>query len=385
LVLVVAALALFMTGCGGSDSKTTAWKMIEKHKSVRIGADPNNLPFVFGEGTGVQGFEVEIGNEIVKEINNLDMVKNFSPAGSVEVKWIKDNGYDKMYELLETGQVEFVMSTMAVDPKRKEKFAYSTPYYDSDDAIAYNIFREDKQKFENLESLSGKKVGVASGRPADAFMSKQNAVNLMKFPSLDNALAALNRSELDAVVGDRPIMKYSTFESYRQVTIAKASFNSYKYAAVVKKDETLLLDTINKTIDRMIKSGQVEQLRQEWYQKKADAFDANLGKREENERISKAAKRISVGITNSRSDFKMNKLDGFQLVLQGTTGKFVSSPIETNGNYGSCVFTSAIPPGQYSIELKILRMVANVEVLEKPVDKMNMRIEIGNSLSISVK
>jgi hypothetical protein len=190
--------------------------------------------------------------------------------------------------------------------------------------------------------------------------------------------------ELDAVIGDRPIMKYSTFESYRQVTIAKASFNSYKYAAVVKKDEKLLLDTINKTIDRMIKSGQIEQLKQKWYEEKAKAFDIDTGIREEKERISKAPKSISVSIVNTRSDIRIDKLDGFQLVLQGDKGRFVSSPIETNGNHGSCVFTTLVPPGKYSIELKILRMVAGVTILEKPVDRMRMTLNIASRLSISV-
>lgn len=377
LVLVVFAIALVANGCNSS-SKTAAWKMIEKHKSVRIGTDPANIPFEYGSGTEVQGLEVEIGNEIVKDINQLDMAKEIGP---LETMWVKYSGYNKVFDVLAAGEVEFIISTIAVDPNRTDKFAFSKPFYDSGDAIAYRML---DKPIENLESLSGKKVGVATGRPSDMFMAAQKGVSLVKFENIDLALAALNRIELDAVVGDRPIMTYSTFESFQNVTIAPASFNNYKYAAVVRKDETELLDSINKTIDRMISSGQIEQLKQTWYQKKADEFEKNRGEWIKKEAQKKAPKPVSVYIKKSQSNFKMDRLDGFQLVLQGPAGRFTSSHIETNGNSGSCSF-GPIPPGVYTLDMsKILQTVARVEIQEKAVKSLTMSIDIGRQLSITV-
>ena len=67
---------------------------------------------------------------------------------------------------------------------------------------------------------------------------------------MDDALGALNRTEIDAVVGDEPLITYSSFKSYPNTTTLPLLINKYKYAAVVRKNETELLAKINATIDR---------------------------------------------------------------------------------------------------------------------------------------
>jgi ABC-type amino acid transport substrate-binding protein len=383
--MLVIVLVLALSGCSGckKDAGSTAWKMIEKHKAVRVGVDPANIPFVYGSGTEVQGIDAEIAKEIVKDINDAS-----KELGSLELMWEKYSGYNKMYDVLANGEVEFAISAMAIDPKRTDTFAYSKPYYESDDAIAYRMvaLNEDAKKHETLDSLSGMKVGVASGRPSDAFMSAQKGVPLVKFDSIDLALGAMNRTEVDAVVGDRPIMTASTFESFQNVTVAPVAFNHYKYAVVVRKDEQKLLDLINKTLDRMISSGQVAQLKKTWYDDKAKEANEIRKGWENKEALKKASKSIHVTIRKSRPDFKMDRLDGFQLVLQGTAGRYTSSHITTTDNSGTCDFGTPVPPGTYKLDMyKILQSVAEVEIPEKAQKSFTLDIDIGRQLSIVVK
>ena len=109
-----------------------------------------------GSGTGVQGFDVDLGNEIAKDLG-------------IEVKWVKVSGYEHLFELLKNGEAEIVISAIAVDPAKSADFAFSTPYYESGDAIAH---QRNKFDIKDLASLSGKKVGVATGRPGDTFMAQ---------------------------------------------------------------------------------------------------------------------------------------------------------------------------------------------------------------------
>jgi polar amino acid transport system substrate-binding protein len=382
--LLVIALVFTISGCSGckKDSESAADAMIKKHKSVRVGIDPANIPFASGSGTEVQGLDADIAKEIVKDYSEAN-----KELGRLELMWIKTTGYNKIYDALANGEVEFAISTLAVDPKRADKFAYSKPYYESDDAIAYRMvaLSDTAKKYETLDSLSGMKVGVASGRPSDIFMSAQKGVSLVKFDSIDLALGALNLTEVDAVVGDRPIMTYSTFESFQNATIAPVVFNTYKYAAVVRKDETKLLDLINKTLDRMISSGQIAELKKTWYEDKEQEAIKKRGKWQATEELKKAPKSIHVTIRKSRPDFKMDRLDGFQLVLQGSAGRFTSSHITTTDNSGSCNF-GPVPPGEYTLDMsKILQTVAKVMVPEKAVKSLTMEIDIGRQLSIIVK
>jgi ABC-type amino acid transport substrate-binding protein len=356
---------------GGGDGMTVE-EMVNKHKAIRIGTDPNgSIPFVFGKGVDVQGLDVDIGNEIAKDYNS-----------KIEVKWIKLTGYDRVYEALANNEVEFVISALAINSMRSDKFAYSHPYYESEDAIAY----KKGNPYETLSSLSGKKVAVAAGRPSDKFMAGQQGITVVRFANIDDALGALNRGEVEAVVGDRQIMTYSTFVSFNQILISQAGFNPYRYAAVVRKSETKLLESINKSIDLLKSAGKLAELNKKWYENvKVEAINKKTGWENE-EAIKKSPKTIAVTITNNRKSIEMDRMDGFQLVLAGLTGEYRSSPINTNGNKGICKFAKPVPPGSYKLDMRtILGASASVEIQPLPKDSLIMDIIIGNEMSIIIK
>jgi ABC-type amino acid transport substrate-binding protein len=220
-----------------------------------------------------------------------------------------------MFELLKNGEAEIIISAMAVDPTKSADFAFSTPYYESGDAIAH---QRSKFDIKDLASLSGKKVGVTTGRPGDAFMAQQKTaknVTIKKYPTMDDALGSLNRTEIDAVVGDEPLITYSSFKSYPNTTTLPAQINKYKYAVVVRKDETELLAKINATIDRLNSAGELKKYEETWFGNvRKDAGNQRENDLEQ-ERLKKAPKSISVSIQKISGAFSMDRLDGFVLVL----------------------------------------------------------------------
>ena len=110
---------LALAGCGEKKQEVkSAAESMEKNKVVRIITDAVNAPFEYGSGTGVQGFDVDLGNEIAKDLG-------------IEVKWSKVSGYERLFELLKNGDAEIMISSIAVDPALEADFAFSTPYYES--------------------------------------------------------------------------------------------------------------------------------------------------------------------------------------------------------------------------------------------------------------
>ncbi len=83
----------------------------------------------------------------------------------------------------------------------------------------------------------------------------------------------------------------------------------------------------------------------------------------------------------------MDRLDGFVLVLEGATGKYQSQPILTNGNRGNCKFTQPVPPGDYRLDMSILRMRTTVTVPDLPKSSltMDMNIRQGRDIAITLK
>jgi ABC-type amino acid transport substrate-binding protein/Zn-dependent protease with chaperone function len=255
-------------------SSTSLWA-----KRLRIFTNPINAPFEFGTGTSVQGFDVDIGNEIGRNLGiAIKWVKAPIPGyaqnrlqRAVDILFGRSLGapfpsdYEYLFELLKKGKAEILISAVAIDPGKSADFEFSKPYYETGDIIAYQRNRSD---ITNLASLSGKKVGVVAGRPGDSFMARQNtaaAVNIIRYSSIDDAMVDLNVGEIDAVVGDEPLITYSSRTSFRNTTTLPVLINRYQYAAVVRKGKTDLLAKINSTIDQLKSTGELKRLDETWF------------------------------------------------------------------------------------------------------------------------
>jgi ABC-type amino acid transport substrate-binding protein len=370
-MLVLISLTLIALGCGKKEKEIpSAAESMRKHKKVAIVTDATNAPFEFGAGTGVQGLDVDLGNEIGKDLN-------------IEVNWVKAQGYEHLFELLKNGEAEMIISAIVVDPAKEKDFAFSIPYYQSGDVIAHQRSEFD---VKGLASLTGQIVGVAAERPADKFLSARKGITVKQFKTLDDALGALNRAELFAVVGDEIMLSYSSFNSYPNTTTLPEEINKYKYAVAVRKGETELLDKINGTIERLKASGDLQKMVDTWI---GDIVAKSRGRGQEDkaeEARKKAPKTINVNIIKSGGNWNMDRLDGFVLVLEGASGRYQSTPILTEGNRGNCKFTSAVPPGEYRLNMSILRMTAKVPVPDLPKTSLALDLNIsGSGISILFK
>jgi glutamine transport system substrate-binding protein len=366
-------------GCGksGSDAPAAADSM-RKNKEVRIITFAVNAPFEYGSGTTVQGFDVDLGTEIGKAIG-------------YPVKWVKASSIEKMFEKMKDGSAQIAISAIDTDAVKSPEFAFSKPYYETGDTIAHQRSLFD---IKGLSSLSGKKIGVAIGRPGDRFMATQKiatGVAITKYQTLDDALGALNRAEVDAVIGDEPFIVYSSATSFLSTTTLldankkTALINKYQYAVVVLKDEQELLAKINETIDRMKSSGDLEKLDTTWLTKvREDSTKRGTGDKAAEDR-KKGPKTISVNIAKLSGTLNMERLDGYQLVLVGPGGQFQSTPILTEGNKGHCKFTQPVPPGDYKLNISILKMTANVPVPEFEKTSLTMDMNISSTITILFK
>jgi polar amino acid transport system substrate-binding protein len=366
-----------LVGCGGGKKEVlSSEETMTKKKEVTVVTYAVNAPFEFGEGTGVQGYGAEIGVEIAKELN-------------FPINWAKtqlNKGYSHSFDVVKEGGGEILISCAAIDPKKEKDFDFSKPYYETGDVIAH---QRSEFGIKDLASLAGKKVGVAEGRPGDEFMATQKTaanVTVKKYPTMDDALGALNRAEVDAVVGDEMLINYSSVKSYPNTNVLPTLINKYSYAAVVRKGETELLKKINTVIDRMKSSGDLAKLESTWKfaETKAQAQNRAQGDVKEDTQ-KKSPKTISVSIIKASGAWSMDRLDGFILVLKGvdgTSGSYQSTPILTEGNRGNCKFTSPVPPGNYHLDISILKFSAPVPVPSLAKSSLAMEIKIPGGITL---
>lgn len=361
--LLLLSLALTVASCGGEKEAPDAFSQMKKNKLVRIATDAVSLPFEFGSGTGVQGLDVDVGTEVGKDLG-------------YEVKWVKIP-FERIFDILKNGEAEIIISAIAITSERRKEFAFSESYFDSGNTIAR---RKDRVQIKDLAGLSGKKVGVQAGRTGDKFMESQKTasnVTIQKYPTMDDALGALNRTEIEAVVGDEPVLTYSIYKSFPNLMTLGMLLTQDQYAVVVRKGEKELLAKINGTLERLKKSGEVDALRKKWFQNVMELARKQRQEMQQEESLREAPKAVAFNIIKSGGNFNMDRLDGFQLVLVGASGSFQSTPILTNGPRGNCKFNDPIPPGEYKLNMSILRMTTNVTIPKMPSRSLTLDMNIG--------
>src|SRR5262249_55039656 len=148
---------------------------------------------------------------------------------------------------------------------------------------------------------------------------------LVKFPTLDDALGALNRTEIDAVVGDEPILTYSMFKSFQNLVTTGTKLTQEDYGVLLRKTDKELLAKVNATIARLKKAGTLEELRKKWFQNVLQEAGAERDKMAQQEAMKSAPKAVSVGISKTGGAFRMDRLDGHTVSLSGAGGNFTSS------------------------------------------------------------
>lgn len=370
LSLLIVFLALFSVRCSDTKKVPGAEAAMIKNKMVRIATNPFTAPFETSSGTGVEGFDVNLGEAIAKDLN-------------FPTKWIQWNSFEKLFELLKNGEVEMVISSVAISDDLKKDFAFSEPYYDTSNTIAR---RKENPEIKDLASLAGKKVGVQTARTADTFMAKQTTaanVTVLKFPSTDEALGALNRREIDAVVGDKVIVSYSIAKGYSaNLMSTDVDLGRYQYAVLVRPTEKKLLATINATIQKLKSSGELQAWDKTLIRDIMDKITAIAGEFNKNEELKIAPKTLSVNlIKEAGSTIRLDRLEGFNAVISGAGGNFTSSPITADeaGMRGSCRFSTPIPPGEYNFVLSRLKVSQPITIEKKAVTAMTMTLTFTRS------
>lgn len=156
------------------------------------------------------------------------------------------------------------LSDMVPSEKRSEKFIFSDPVYNINGAV---LVPTENQAIFTLEDLNGKTIGIQKADHAiDSITELKLDVNIICTDNLEEALELLYAGEIDAVVGDEPVIIYHLRELSDMGDYL--ILDEYVYESVaalaMPKVNVKLVKVINKAVFNLKRKGILDKIHKKW-------------------------------------------------------------------------------------------------------------------------
>lgn len=252
---LVAVMGLGLVGCGGSktDESADLLDQIKKNGELVVGLSADYAPYEFhamidGKDT-IVGFDVKLAEEVAKDLG-------------VKLT-IKEMEFDALLTALPAGQLDVVISGLNPSPERKDAMDFSEIYYYSEHGVL--VKSGDENKYSKIEDLDGKKVGVQLGSTQEQIaQEKLKNSELKQLANLNNLILELKAGNVEAVITEVPVGKLAENKnSDVALTNIKIEDETGGNAIGVRKNNPKLLAEINKTVKRLVESGDMDKYVQE--------------------------------------------------------------------------------------------------------------------------
>ncbi|MGV3322235.1 transporter substrate-binding domain-containing protein [Streptococcus hyovaginalis] len=241
--LLVSSFAL--AACGSSETSNLQ-EDIKKEGKLVVAVSPDYAPFEFK--ALVDGKDQVVGADI-------DLAQDIADELGVDLE-ISTMSFDNVLASLKTGKADIAISGLSVTSEREKAYAFSDPYYTTENAIL--VRKDDQANFSSVADFSGKKVAVLKGTIEESLAKEQlKDSQIVSLTVMGEAINELKSGVVDAVDLEKPVAEGYIAQNADLAlagTALKTGEGDAKAVAMPKGDASKdLQKTINKVIAKMEK------------------------------------------------------------------------------------------------------------------------------------
>jgi His/Glu/Gln/Arg/opine family amino acid ABC transporter permease subunit len=214
-----------------------------------IGTDATYPPFEFMVGDQFAGFDIDLGNEIARELG-------------VTTRW-ENIAWDGIFAALQTRRFDLVISDVVITDRRKKELAFSRPYFLSGQTI---VRRRGDERIRSYQDLPGKLVTVQQETTGQYAVERLGLPKerIRKFETMQDALLEVANRRGDAAVGDLPAVREMIRKGYPELEIVGGIFVHENYGVVLRRGEPELLVAVNAALTRIMADGRYARIYERW-------------------------------------------------------------------------------------------------------------------------
>jgi glutamate transport system substrate-binding protein len=252
--LAGAVLVLPLAACGGDDDggetatveenpefeSGTTMADLSEAGTVTIGTKFDQPGFgLLGLEDKPEGFDVEIGKIIAGALGIADD----------DIEW-KETPSDVREQVIEDGEVDFVVATYTINDERKQRISFAGPYYEAGQML---MVASDNDTIENPEDLKdnpdAKVCSVTGSTPSENIKQYlANESQLVLFDVYDKCAEALDQNQVQVVTTDNVILLGYVSESDGAFKLVGEQFTEEPYGIGITKGDVEFCEFINTTL-----------------------------------------------------------------------------------------------------------------------------------------
>lgn len=205
-------------------------------------------PYEYKDGENFAGIDVEIAQKIAEK---LDM----------ELE-IQDVEFGSIVGGVQTGKFDMGMAGMTVTDKRLESVNFSTTYAKAKQVVIVKA-DSDIKSLDDLKGDGSMKYGVQQDTTGDIYASDTaenggyGEDNVIRYKTGNDAVQALVAGKVQAVIIDNEPAK-SYVSTNEGLTILDGAWVEEEYAIAIAKENTELLDKVNKALEELTADGTIQ-------------------------------------------------------------------------------------------------------------------------------
>ncbi len=257
--VVLLALGAALVGCSKNETPAPSAAAPEPAPAavtkIIVGLDDNFPPMGFrDEKNELVGFDIDMAREAAKR---MGVEAQFKP-----IDWSAKEAE------LSGKRVDALWNGLTITDERKEKIAFTAPYMENHQIIVVAA----PSAIHNKADMAGKVVGAQEGSSAVDAVKKEDAVfkSFKEFKTFgDNvtALMDLSAGRLEAVVVDEVVGRYYVAKKPEEYRVLDENFGTEEYGVGVRKDDTALLEKLDKAMADMKADGTSARIATQWFGK----------------------------------------------------------------------------------------------------------------------
>lgn len=218
---------------------------------VKVGMSGRYFPFTFVQKDKLQGFEVDMWDEIGKR-------------NGYQIEYVTAN-FSGLFGLLETGRIDTISNQITITEARKAKYLFADPYVIDGAQITV---RKGNDSIQGIDDLAGKTVAVNLGSNFEQLLRSYDKDGKIKVKTYETGIehdVALGRA--DAFVMDRLSALELIKKTGLPLQLAGQPFETIANAWPFVNNErgAMLQGEVNQALAAMRADGTVEKISLKWF------------------------------------------------------------------------------------------------------------------------